>query len=189
MGGVSAMAGITANRGRNEYNCDGPVCRIEVFGLRGNQTGTIIIDAESAEKCRRMKWHIKMRNGLATAVCGRVPGPDTGPSVRMHHFLFGPPPAGSEYDHINREPLDNRKANLRIVSATQNQWNRGLTRANTVGTKGVALVNKKWRSRIWYESRQIHLGYFRSKEEAACAYDAAALRLRREFAVLNTGGA
>lgn len=74
-------------------------------------------------------------------------------------------------DHINRDKKDNRWSNLRDVDMTQNMYNASLRADNTSGRKGVAYVNRtgKWMSYIIYKSKQIHLGFFETFEDAVKA--------------------
>lgn len=151
--------------------------------MQGEVSGVVIIDSIFQEDCQKYKWSI---SGSRAEEKGRVLSKINNKTVRLHHFLFGKPVKGEEYDHINRNPLDNRKCNLRLCSLTQNQYNRGTRRTNTSGYKGVCDKNaKRFRARIWHNRKPIHLGYFNTKEEAAEAYNAAALRLQGVFACLN----
>jgi hypothetical protein len=95
---------------------------------------------------------------------------------------------GEHVDHVNGNGLDCRRENLRICSNAENRRNmrieRGVSRF-----KGVArcLGNKTriWEAYIWHENRKIGLGAYRTEEEAARAYNAAALQYHGEFACLN----
>ena len=66
-------------------------------------------------------------------------------------------------DHINRNGLDNRKANLRFATPTQNAWNSisGLNRG-TSKYKGVwwDRKSKKWRTVLSLDGKNEHLGFF-----------------------------
>jgi hypothetical protein len=103
----------------------------------------------------------------------------------MHTDILGTPPDGMVIDHINGDPLDNRKSNLRFATYQQNHWNSKKTK----GTKyqGVSFVKQigLWQARIRHEGIYVHLGYHRSAEDAARAYDFVAIRLQGEFAYLN----
>lgn len=85
-------------------------------------------------------------------------------------------------DHINCDALDNRIANLRLATKQQNMCNRGATKSNKSGFKGVWKCNNKYRARIMWNGEQVNLGYFKTPEEANEAYAAAAIRLHGEFA-------
>jgi hypothetical protein len=92
-------------------------------------------------------------------------------------------PDGMFTDHINHDTLDNRRSNLRICTALQNQWNRKLSRTNTTGRVGIYWEEdrQKWRATITRNYKAYRLGRFDSMEEAAEAYDAKARELRGEF--------
>ena len=103
----------------------------------------------------------------------------------MHRSVLNPG-LGKQVDHINRNKLDNRFANLRICSPSQNNWNCGVKRKNnTSGFKGVSKYKKKWVATIQANREHIHIGYFKNKVKAAKAYNQAALKYHGEFAGLN----
>ena len=74
-------------------------------------------------------------------------------------------------DHDNRNPFDNRKSNLRKATKNDNSRNKSLQHNNTSGISGVSFRKdcEKWRARIVVENKEIHLGTFKSKEEAVIA--------------------
>lgn len=98
-------------------------------------------------------------------------------------------------DHVNGDGLDNRRANLRLATRQQNNRNRRPARGSSSRFLGVTWNKSKrrWCAQITHRSsadgrRNIYLGAFKSEEEAARAYDAAAFRLSGEFANQNFGG-
>jgi len=103
----------------------------------------------------------------------------------MHRELCAVTDPRISVDHANGDGLDNRRENLRPCRSAQNQWNRGLSKANTSGFKGVSSLDKKWMARIRAGRGQLYLGLFDTPEQAALAYDEAASRLHGEFASLN----
>ena len=98
-------------------------------------------------------------------------------------------PEGMEVDHINGNPLDNRKENLRICTRAQNSQNKKLRADSKSGYKGVyERSNGRFQAYIGnpeYPGRHISLGYHNTPEEAARAYDAKAKELHGEYAHLN----
>lgn len=98
-------------------------------------------------------------------------------------FVNGTWPDG-EIDHINCDPSDNRIANLRLATRSQNQQNVPLTRANTSGYKGVIwdASRQLWRAEICVQYKRHYLGRFASKDEAYAAYAEACEKLHGEFA-------
>lgn len=89
-----------------------------------------------------------------------------------------------EIDHINRNPLDNRWCNLRLATSTQQKANTKVHRDTYSGLKGVSWFKRdsKWRAYGRRGDKQIHLGYFDSKEEAYEAYKKFALNEYGEYA-------
>lgn len=107
--------------------------------------------------------------------------------IPMHEEVMGKL-EGFRIDHIRTEQtLDNRRANLRRATASQNAANRGIPKHNTSGFKGVSFDGcaRKWRATIKVDRKQKWLGYHKDKEAAARAYDKAASELFGEFAYLN----
>lgn len=88
-----------------------------------------------------------------------------------------------QIDHINRDKLDNRWANLREASGRQNGWNKPKMPNNTSGFKGVTFHKQtgKWQAQINYFGRNKYLGIFTKKNDAKQAYEAEAKSLHGEF--------
>lgn len=93
--------------------------------------------------------------------------------INMHHVIMGTPPIGLQIDHINGNPLDNRKCNLRFVTARQNQQNQ--VRLKTSRFPGVYFykVTKKWKAQIKINGKRKGLGYYEKEEDAFLAYNRA----------------
>lgn len=92
-------------------------------------------------------------------------------------------------DHINRIKTDNRIINLRESTSSENSKNIGAQSNNTTGYKGVAAPSKgrnRYRVRIMSEGRDINIGSFKCKHEAARAYNLAARMYHGKFAYTNT---
>lgn len=111
-------------------------------------------------------------------------------TVYLHRVLTGAGP-GEEVDHEDGDSLNNRRGNLRLCTRSQNASNRGPTRAagRTSRFKGVSRYSKSqdrpWRAKIGFGRAYRWLGNYATEEEAARAYNAAALKYHGEFAKLN----
>jgi hypothetical protein len=105
-------------------------------------------------------------------------------TIRMHRFIMNAP-KGMEVDHRDRNTLNNQVSNLRICTRMQNSHNREKDIDNSSGYKGVRLHRDKWQARIGINNTEICLGNFSTKEEAALAYNDAAIKYFGEFANLN----
>jgi hypothetical protein len=99
-----------------------------------------------------------------------------------HLYMMGSLPA-YEMDHRNGDTLDDRWANLRPATRQQNEANRGARRNSKTGIKGVVFdkAKGKYEARIYRRGVHRYLGGFSSPEEAAAAYDAAAVSFDGEF--------
>lgn len=119
--------------------------------------------------------------------CRMVPG-NRKKYQLLHVFIKGTKP-GHEIDHRNRKGLDCRRSNLRWASHSSNIANQERrNKQNTTSQfKGVSWHKQrgKWRAYLRINYRQHSLGLFQSEIAAAKAYDRAALREFRQFAVTN----
>ncbi|WP_407672128.1 AP2 domain-containing protein [Noviherbaspirillum soli] len=95
--------------------------------------------------------------------------------------------AGLVVDHINSDTHDNRPCNLRLATPIQNHCNRNLYSNNRSGYKGVRYHSKhgKFLACVAMNGMSYHVGIFGTAEEAAEAYDRAAIDLHGEFARTN----
>lgn len=85
-------------------------------------------------------------------------------------YINGEWPKG-QIDHINRNPSDNRIKNLREISHSDNQRNRGLMKSNGSGVTGVYWHKgqKTWHARIGVDGKHRHLGSFTDFDDAVLA--------------------
>jgi hypothetical protein len=108
----------------------------------------------------------------------------------LHRFIVGAPPK-TEIDHRDGDGLNNRRSNLRPATRTQNIANAG-SRGGSSRYRGVCWTDRsggKWRANIQIAGRQRYLGLFDNEDDAARAFDRAAVEAWGEFARLNLGGA
>jgi hypothetical protein len=142
-----------------------------------------IIDAIDAHLAK-WKWHICVRK-YACRNRKAVDGPGSS-TIYLHREIMNPDGA-MRVDHANQDTLDNRRCNLRLATQSQNMANGSRRRDNTSGYRGVGRTprRKTWRARIKVGGGYRILGYFKTPEEAAHAYDDAAKEVFGEFAFLN----
>ena len=112
-----------------------------------------------------------------------------GHPILLHRFIlnldFGDP---RQVDHINRNGLDCRDSNMRIATSSQNHMNQPkFTGTYSSRYKGVSWnkQREKWEVYIQVDYKKIRLGFFNIEEDAARAYDKAAIEHYGEFAILN----
>jgi hypothetical protein len=104
------------------------------------------------------------------------------------HRIIADAPRGKVVDHINGDPLDNRRANLRVCTQAQNLANGRSHRDSTSRYRGVSWKRSEgvWRAQISVGGqRSRFLGQYRDEEAAARAYDEAARAQYGEYARLN----
>ena len=94
-------------------------------------------------------------------------------------YVNGSIEPGKVIDHINGERADNRIANLRLADAAQNGWN-GRNRYEWTGVANGKYPGS-YRATIRHRGKRYYLGMFKTREEAAAAYQKAAAELRGEF--------
>lgn len=107
--------------------------------------------------------------------------------VYMHRVIIGGID-GLHVDHEDQDSLNNRKYNLRPATASQNGFNRPVQRDSASGLKGVhrdKRYKNSFTANIKVKGKRNHLGTFKTAEDAARAYDRAAIELHGEFACLN----
>lgn len=146
-----------------------------------------ICDKADSDKVNKYKWKALYRfnknGGVVVSVATWVPRT----YILMHRLIIDVAD-GEIIDHIDGNPLNNRRENLRIVTHAQNMKNRKRGVNNTSGFKGVSNRNdgssNPWRAKIHVDGMKIELGSFKTAEMAYAAYCNAAIRLHGEFARL-----
>lgn len=107
-----------------------------------------------------------------------------GKAKSLHRILMGEP-VGMEVDHINGNPLDNRRSNLRVCTRRENLQNRRVYRKRLGKFKGLNFRKNSIAAQITFRGQVIYLGDYQTDIAAARAYDAAAREFFGEFACLN----
>jgi hypothetical protein len=159
------------------------VCDCGGHGFVGLTRGLVALcDAGDVPLIAGTSWrHLHTRGG-AYAISQTSKESEGGARTIYMHRLFVAEP-GKLTDHRSRDRLDNRRDNLRPCTPAQNSANAH--RASTRPYKGVEERNGHFRACLEVGGKPITLCGFSSAEEAARAYDAAALRHFGEFALTN----
>lgn len=150
---------------------------IEIPLTRGYVTR---IDAADRVFTDGRKWHVVVcQSRKAVYACTKV----NGKCVTLHKLLC---PDWDEVDHADGDGLNNCRSNLRDGAGFRNKGNTGMRSTNTSGFKGVTRKgSSSWQSRITVNREMICLGTYDTPEEAADAYDRAAVHHFGEYAKTN----
>lgn len=128
------------------------------------------VDLDDYEDLMQYSWYVHKESGakdtpryIAEARIGKK-------YIKMHRYLLKAR-KGQVVDHINRDPLDNRRANLRFVTLSQNRHNSNFTTSKS-GHKGIYYLPKKkaYVARIKIKRKEYHIGQFKKKRDAIKAY-------------------
>ena len=147
-----------------------------------------LIDEEDLPKIQGRSWWaaqtaVKMYAATSVWVDGQSV------TVYMHQLITGFPP-GTLVDHRNGDGLDCRRENMRPATWSQNAMNRAKTKRKcTSRFKGVHFRKERskspWQATIRFDGKQRPIGCFETEEDAARAYNAAAIKHFGEFARIN----
>jgi hypothetical protein len=150
------------------------VGRIPLRNRAGEVVAYATVDLADFARLNEHRWHLNYGRYVA-----RWPPRPRRSKLLMHRVVLGLVDGdGMEGDHINRNPLDNRRSNLRVVTTAQNLQNTSSRRGSTSSLRGVSWDARagKWRAQGQLRGRKHHIAHFASEAAAG----AAALAWRRE---------
>ena len=158
-----------------------------------------IVDVEDYARVIKYSWCMADRNGEYGA-----PATIVGKTIKtMAHIVWGTNDSELFIDHIDGDPFNNRKENLRLVTRNQNAYNSkkaatyngGPTSSRFKGVyKRKAPIKGNLDRTVWYTDitvggKRIYIGRFEDEVEAACRYDMASEKYHGEFGRRNFDGA
>lgn len=150
---------------KNEFHVCGDITYIDLYDKNCNVIAQAIIDTEDLEKVRYTKWKLSASGYAMNSPKFK------GGNKHMSRVILG---TEEFVDHINHNTLDNRKANLRIVTKSQNQMNSN--------RKGVSKTkSNKYYAHIKINQKMINLGEYVFEEEALFARWYAETLLFKEY--------
>ena len=172
--------GHTVSCGKCSFNTFEVLCDYAIGYTRKNEM--FYIDKEDVEKLSSNTWYLDS-NGYV--VCHTK---EDG-IILLHRVVMELDQKDKRVvDHISGDTSDNRKSNLRVVTRSQNNYNREIQYDNTSGTTGVSfLVSKnRWVAQIWVNKEHIKLGYFKDIEDAIKARKDAEMKYFGEYSYDNS---
>ena len=129
--------------------------------LKGfNSNGYLRVELTNTERAKKYRIHRLVADAF-------IPNPDNKQCV----------------DHIDNNKVNNNVENLRWATIQENTRNMSLTGKNTSGYKGVSFnrFTQKWVASIKNNGRSVHIGSYRTVEEAALARQQVAMQLYGEY--------
>lgn len=145
-----------------------------------------VIDAADFDLVSQHKWSaVAARSKSGRQIGWYALAASDGAPIYMHRLILGAEPI-SFVDHRDGDGLNNRRANLRPATASQNAANSRLQPSRS-GYRGVCQRSNRFRAIISKDCQpgNVYLGMFATAEDAARAYDRAAFERWGDFARLN----
>lgn len=152
--------------------------------IRTSKGEEILVDEEDVDLVGKWTWR-KIGKGYVARSIYDKSKPSRRTNQYLHRFLLGLSDGdGLIVDHINGNPLDNRRENLRLCTVQENGWNSKIRSHNKSGFKGVFLDRRsgRWAACIKIAGKQRFLGLFPRADLAHEAYAAEAKKNFGDFA-------
>lgn len=159
----------------NDIIVEEDIALIVMRDTMGKETGRAMIDKSDIDVAKKHKWYLNNSGYAITRVNHKE-------QILLHRLIMNLPPS-KQIDHVNRNTLDNRQDNLRICTQEQNTYNTKVRSDSTTGVTGVDFDKRrnKWRARINFKKKSIHLGYFDEFKYAVLARHEAEKEYYGEF--------
>ncbi len=136
-----------------------------------------MIDSEDYDRIKNYCWRESTDGRSVARLSSEI-------TVTLMHRMIMNYPLKKLIDHIDRNPLNNRKSNLRICTHAENERNSLSSKNNTSGYKGVGKYKacNKWQANIGINNKTLYLGSFENKQDAIDARYKAEIKYFGEFA-------
>lgn len=163
--------------------CYEDIILVPLFDRADNVRAYALIDAADEDLIFAHYWHL----GADDRACRIGTGDQGGQIIYMHRVVMGVG-YGDDIivDHINRQHLDNRRSNLRLVTTAQNSQNRSKKAPASSQYRGVSFrpadpknreIRDRWVARVSVGGRMHNIGSFPTEEDAAQAAQEGRIRL------------
>jgi hypothetical protein len=166
-----------SNPNRSHYDSNEIVlyedyAEIVMYDTKCYEKARAIIDIEDVDKLKEYKWNCEVNLHVHSG------------NTWLHRLLMNCNDDNLVVDHINHNPLDNRKGNLRICTPQENGMNNSLSKTNTTGIIGICYIKQRdtWQANITVKSKVISLGEYNNKEDAIKERLKAEVYYMKEFA-------
>lgn len=141
----------------NEYILYDDHAEIVIRDKKCEETCRAIIDLDDVEKCKPYKWHKRKGNYIIATVPNGTRASNE--KIHLHRLIAGYYESDLNVDHINRDPLDNRKCNLRITNMQTNATNRS-------NTGVVRVPSGRYQAHVTRHYKPIYIGTYDTYDEA-----------------------
>lgn len=148
-----------------------------------------IVDVADLPLVAGYSWWAKINGNTVYAAADIQHGPGKRERLLMHRVIMNAS-RGEMVDHIDGNGLNNRRANLRIATKSQNMMNSRVRRDSSSGYRGVTFCRftGRWQANIKAKGKRIFLGRYDTPEEASEVYQKAAEKYFGEFRRVDSMG-
>lgn len=169
------------------YEIDFYYTYIKMKEIQLSQGKVALVDDEDFERLSKMRWHAQVIGNSWYAKRHFWSKPDKKYLTWYMHRIVMNAPDSMVVDHKDHNTLNNQKVNLRVCTKAQNNINTSKRPNTSSKFKGVCYFKSrdKYIAYIEHASKRTYLGYHKTEEDAAKAYNKKAIEIHGQFAQLN----
>lgn len=163
----------------NDYIINGDVAIFNVYNVKQEKVAEFSVDKEDAKRIQTFKWRIDVNNRIVTGNCTKKQ-----PRRDISYVVLDMKPVdGLVIDHIDGNPLNNQKSNLRVTTQSNNVCNKTHMSNSSIPYIGVAYdkSRKRWAVEISKNHKRYRLKRWKTIEEACYARLVAAEKVFGEY--------